>query len=147
MLRNVNTFASVKASLAVGEGDTVQSARWGIATWKVGILAGLFCAFDVFVGRTTHTADVPLAMVASREQFARAKALLSLLEGSREKWLHVPSLKVPTSVLRMSQQTPDFLAGIPEAIQITQVATTEQSATVPGGMPGGMQKRAPCTLR
>ena len=139
LMASLSTFASVKASIAVEEGRTTETARWGIATWKVSVLSGLIFAFDHLAGQTSEEGDAAGGMVLSRRQLARAKALLAVLDGCRDRWMDCTASAQTKSVFRASQQTADFLAGIPE---------DAVPADLPSGMqepPGGPQRKRPRT--
>ncbi|CAK0801158.1 unnamed protein product [Prorocentrum cordatum] len=136
LMRSVSTFASVKASLAVEEGGTVTSARWGIAPWKASVLTGLLFAFDSFVGQAPAARPDPAgALVAARGQVERAKRLLALLEGAREQWLDATDEERAKSVLRMSQQSADFLAGLPAGFGLEQGQPSGLAGAEPSGAP------------
>ncbi|CAK0904467.1 unnamed protein product [Prorocentrum cordatum] len=100
LMRSVSTFASVKASLAVEEGDNVTSA-----------------------------------LVAARGQVERAKRLLALLEGAREQWLDATDERRAKSVLRMSQQSAEFLAGLPAGFGLEQGQPSGLAGAEPSGAP------------
>ncbi|CAK0904465.1 unnamed protein product, partial [Prorocentrum cordatum] len=136
LMRSVSTFASVKASLAVEEGDNVTSARWGIAPWKASVLTGLLFAVDAFVGQAPAARPDPAgALVAARGQVERAKRLLALLEGAREQWLDATDERRAKSVLRMSQQSAEFLAGLPAGFGLEQGQPSGLAGAEPSGAP------------
>ena len=47
--KSLETLFNVKAAIACDNGREVESARWGVASWHLGLLAGLLLPFDVAV--------------------------------------------------------------------------------------------------
>ena len=61
LMASVSAFAGVKASVAVEQGQTTESVRWRITTWKVSVLAGLIFAFDHFIRAGQQSGESLLA--------------------------------------------------------------------------------------
>ena len=78
--KSIQTLYSVKVAMAVDAGREEESARWGIASWLLGVMNGLLYSFDVAVGNPTPDADDSNAPIRlPRSYVERAHKVLDLL--------------------------------------------------------------------
>ena len=139
LMKAVETTCNIKAGVAAQTGDYMAAARWGAGPWKVGVLAGLLLAFDVFVGQdATYQPDDDNIIQFDRCIVARAKALHRALEAARSMW-HAATEPAEAPVIAAAPSA-ELQAGLIDSA-ITPRGMAAFPATQPPDAPAAKRRR------